>query len=81
MAGRGMFGRLSSPFQGEKNKQKEETHSDLIEELKAEVKAIQETERESVDGDSLFGQEWGGKGELVFIINLVPMYKLKGLSL
>ena len=78
MAGRGMFGRLSSAFQGEKNKQKEETHADLIEELKAEVKAIQETERESVDGDSLFGQEWGGKGELVFIINLVPMYKLIG---
>jgi hypothetical protein len=77
MAGRGMFGRLSSAFQGD-NKKKEESHADIIEELKAEVKAIQETERESVDGASLFGQEWGGKGELVFIINLVPMYKLIG---
>jgi len=47
MAGRGMFGRLSSAFQGD-NKKKEESHADIIEELKAEVKAIQETERESV---------------------------------
>lgn len=77
MAGRGMFGRLTSKFQGD-NKKNEETHADIIEELKADVKAIQEMERESVDGASLFGQEWGGKGELVFIINLVPMYKLIG---
>jgi hypothetical protein len=48
-----------------KTKQKEETHADLTEELKAEVKAIQETERESVNGDSLFGQVWGGKDELI----------------
>jgi hypothetical protein len=52
-------------FRAKKTKQKEETHADLTEELKAEVKAIQETERESVNGDSLFGQVWGGKDELI----------------
>ncbi len=26
----------------------------------------------------MFAQEWDGKGELVFIINLVPIYKLIG---
>lgn len=76
MAGRGMFGRLSGAFQGDKKK--EETHADIIEELKAEVKAIQETERESVDGNAIFSQEWGKAGDLVFMINLAPMYKLIG---
>lgn len=76
MAGRGMFGRLSGAFKSDNKK--EETHADLIEELKAEVKAIQETERDSVDGAALFGQEWGKAGDLVFMINLVPMYKLIG---
>jgi hypothetical protein len=47
-------------FRG-KNKQKEETQADLIEGLKEEVKANQEAERELVDGDSLFGQEWRGE--------------------
>lgn len=77
MAGKGMFGRLSGAFQGDKGA-KEETHADIIEELKAEVKAIQETERETVDGAGLFSQEWGKAGDLVFMINLVPMYKLIG---
>jgi hypothetical protein len=77
MAGRGIFSRLSSAFQVENNK-KEETHADLIDEFKVEVKAIQDTERQSSDDGSLFGQDWSGKGELVFIINLLPMYELIG---
>tara|TARA_Y100000766_G_C18363335_1_gene345216 strand:- start:193 stop:396 length:204 start_codon:yes stop_codon:yes gene_type:complete len=67
-----MFGRLSSSPQGEK-KEKEETHAAIFANLKTEVKAIKETERESMEGVSLIAQEWGGKGELAFIINLVPM--------
>ena len=42
------------------------------------MQAIQETERETVDGAGVFSQQWGGKGDLVFIINLDPMYKLIG---
>ena len=77
MAGRRIISRLSSAFQSENNK-KEETHADHIDELGVEVKANQETERQSSDDGSLFGQDWGGKGELVFIINLLPMYELIG---
>ncbi len=39
MAGKGMFGRLTGAFQGEG--EKEETHADILAELKAEVQAIQ----------------------------------------
>ena len=60
MAGRGMFGRLSC-VSGRKNRQKEENHVNLIQELKGEVKAIQETERASVDGDSLVRTRLGWK--------------------
>lgn len=76
MAGRGMFGRLTGAFQGDKKK--DESHSDIVAELKAEVQAIRETKRESVDAASLFSQSWGQAGDLIYIINLVPMYKLIG---
>ena len=42
------------------------------------MQAIQETDRETVDGTDVYSQQWGGKGDLVFIINLDPMYKLIG---
>lgn len=77
MAGRGMFGRLTGAFHGEKEK-KVETHADIIAELAAEVKAIKETKREAVAADSVFGQNWGDAGDLIFVINLVPMYDLIG---
>jgi hypothetical protein len=76
MAGRGMFSRLSSAFQGENKKEK--THADLTDELKVEIKAIQETERQSIDAGSLLGQDWSEKDELVFVINLLPMYEMIG---
>ena len=76
MSGRGMFGRLTGKFQSDKGK--EETHADIIAELKAEVQAIQESKRDLVAADSVFSQNWGEKGDLIFVINLVPMYKLIG---
>ena len=71
-----MLRSLAGALEGEG--EKEETHADIVAELKAEVQAIQETERETVDGAGVFSRQWGGKGDLVFIINLDPMYKLIG---
>lgn len=76
MAGRGMFGRLTGAFQGDKKK--DETHADIIAELKQEVQAIRESKREVIGGDSVFSQSWGDAGDLIYIINLVPMYALIG---
>ena len=76
MAGKVMFGRLTDAFQGES--EKEETHADILAELKAEVQAPQETECETVDGAGVFSKQWGGNGDLIFIINVDLMYKLIG---
>ena len=76
MADKVMFGRLTDAFQGEG--EKEETHADIPAELKAELPAIQEMERETLDGAGVFSRQRGGKGDLVFIINSDPMYKLVG---
>tara|TARA_Y100001968_G_C19199756_1_gene639349 strand:- start:274 stop:612 length:339 start_codon:yes stop_codon:yes gene_type:complete len=72
-----MFGCLSLALQGGKQ-EKVETHADIVAKLKSEVKAILQSELESMDGTFPFVQDLGGKGELAFIINLVPMYKLIG---
>ena len=71
---KGIFGCLTGAFEGEG--EKEENHADILAELKAELQAVQEMERETLDGAGVFSRQRGGKGDLVFIINLNPMYKL-----
>ena len=35
-------------------------------------------ERVTLDGAGVFSKQWGGNGDLIFIINVDPMYKLIG---
>ena len=68
---KGIFGCL-------KRRRKRRNPADILAELKAELQAVQEMERETLDGAGVFSRQRGGKGDLVFIINLDPVYKLIG---
>ena len=68
MAVKVISGGLTGAFKGEG--EKEETHAGIPAELRAELQAIQEMERVTLDGAGVFSRQRGGKGDLVFIINL-----------
>jgi len=76
MGKRGVFRGLKTAFRNEEKQ--EETHDDILRELKAEVEAIKEMDFEAVNAEDVLSEGWGRTGDMVYIINLRPMYQLIG---
>ena len=71
MARQKLFGRLAGALHSD---EEEETPQDIINQISAQVKADLEEEVAAVGDESILSKGWGGKGEVVFIINLTPLY-------
>ena len=72
MARQKLFGRLAGALRS--HEEEEETPQDIINEVSAQVKAALEEDVDTIGDESILTKGWGGKGEIVYIINLSPLY-------
>ena len=69
-----LFGRVARALGSEA----EETSEDIDREVEAAVRAINEMEVSVIDGDSVLGGGWGEAGDVVYILDLEPIYAVIG---
>ena len=69
-----LFGRVARAL----GEEEEETSEDIDREVEAAVKAINEMEVSVIDGDSVLGGGWGEAGDMVYIMDLEPIYAVIG---
>ena len=68
------FGKLIKALKAEE----EETAEDIDKALAADVKRISEEKLKSLLADEVLGGGWGEKGDMVYILNLAPVYEMIG---
>ncbi len=74
MGKQSLFGRIAKVL-GEKE---EESTEDIDRAVEEAVKAIDEMEVSVVEGDGLIGDGWGEAGDMVYIMDLAPIYEIIG---
>lgn len=74
MAKLSLFGRVAKAL----GEEKEESSEDIDRAVEDAVKAIDEMEVDVVDADGLVGGGWGEAGEMVYIMDLAPIYAIIG---
>ncbi len=54
------------------------TDEEIVRDVESSVQAIKETKVETLDGNEVFGGGWGEAGDMVYIMNLGPIYGIIG---
>ena len=74
MGKQSLLGRIAKALREEK----EQSSEDIDREVESAVKAIDELEVDVVEGGGLVGGGWGEAGEMVYIMDLAPIYAIIG---
>jgi hypothetical protein len=56
----------------------EETSEDIDKQVEAEVRKVKATKLSGVKGEDVLSGEWGGKGDIIHIMDLAPIYDAIG---